>query len=423
MATIHINNRSDFQILLKAEEGKTFPEFDFTLAFQTTGGFRYNVMSNDSKRFTPNTDRTQAVITFDFANGDYFPNGRLAYTIKAEMQNAMFADGYENTQTPRLLDVIIWDGASDYSDAVEVDFVLPYVSVQAKSISPALLDTSNIIRKRLPYGAMAYQLYYTQLIRVPNALATQDKFDDKVPQWFSEFLQRQFIHNQNGVQRPTAIRVCAMENDNPSYQISVIGVINAVEERNNIEGYKTSITYSMISPSVHYKYLFFELPKGVYYFDANRALRRYRGDEFLPTKKQLSFDAHIPQYNATRAGIDEKYYCNPIHTYFQLDGDRYDQECWVKSKKQGGIGNDDAYYYWKRTRFNFLRTTNNAPLRLAQSHSPRFCYVRIRSGNVGRGHGKNKCSVSQWRYFHVVLRDPYEAGSLVVRLAQERYKI
>lgn len=122
---IHINNRSDFQLLLKNKNGGAFPTFDFTLVFQTLGGFRYYVKSTDAVRFVPNEDRTQAVITFDFADGNYFPNGRLSYTIKADVPNAMFPDGFENVQTPRLLDIMVWDGASDYSDAVEVEFVMP----------------------------------------------------------------------------------------------------------------------------------------------------------------------------------------------------------------------------------------------------------------------------------------------------------
>ena len=122
----HINNRSDFQILLKTQDGKTFPDFAFSLVFQTTGGFRYYVKSDDTARFVPNEARTEAVVTFDFRDGNYFPNGRLAYTIKANIPNPMFPDGYENTQTPQLTDIEVWAGASDENaDTTEAVFILP----------------------------------------------------------------------------------------------------------------------------------------------------------------------------------------------------------------------------------------------------------------------------------------------------------
>ena len=122
----HINNRSDFQILLKAQHGYIFPDCAFTLVFQTTGGFRYYVKSDDAVRFVPNEVRTEAVVTFDFRDGNYFPNGRLAYTIKANIPNPMFPDGFENTQTPQLTDIEIWAGASDdYAAPTEAVFILP----------------------------------------------------------------------------------------------------------------------------------------------------------------------------------------------------------------------------------------------------------------------------------------------------------
>lgn len=393
MATIHINNRSDFQILLKAEEGKTFPEFDFTLAFQTTGGFRYNVMSNDSKRFTSNADRTQAVITFDFADGDYFPNGRLAYTIKAEMQNAMFADGYENTQTPRLLDVIIWDGASDYSDAVEVDFVLPYVSVQAKSISPALLDTSNIIRKRLPYGAMAYQLYYTQLIRVPNALAAQDKFDDKVPQWLWKFFN-EILSRYSEIYNYDNIKVYIQYDGRELLKIVEVGVV--YDTHRIFISLEKTITFSQISGEAGTcLHLYFQLPQGAYYFDASRALRRLGGEK-------VSFGEHfLPDFDASGTlfrVVNNKY----------LVGDPYtDLECYVRRRKNHKRDDENYrwFYYWRKTRK--LRQLSNAPVLAHKNYPvPQVCLVRMRKRLSFSARGKDlkhKTSpvTSKWKYLTV----------------------
>lgn len=412
MATIHINNRSDFQILLKAEEGKTFPEFDFTLAFQTTGGFRYNVMSNDSKRFTPNADRTQAVITFDFANCDYFPNGRLAYTIKAEMQNSMFADGYENTQTPRLLDVIIWDGASDYSDAVEVDFVLPYVSVQAKSISPALLDTSNIIRKRLPYGAMAYQLYYTQLIRVPNALAAQEEFDDKVPQWFSEFLKRYVLKGRTRFSIP----VWTSGDSN-----SLIGEISiTTNESTGVATYDTKITFTASYPSGGCLFFYFVLQAGVYYFDANRNLRVYcdehqyrQAERFLPNEPKLSDVKRLYKYS------DEGFCFIPKLGGLQIDHERY-----VRRRKNFGTGKEGKvrwYYYWRKT--NRLRQISNAPVKKSKKYGTKqICLVRLRnltyySENIYKK-GCRVAARSKWAYFNIQVSG--STGKISVRYSRER---
>ena len=124
---IKINNRSDFQILLAVEDGKTFPACDFTLVFRTSGGYRYYVQSTDAVRFVPNEARTEAVVTFDFTDKNYFPNGVLTYTIQAQIPNAMFPDGYEDVTIPQDTGIEIWDGKSDYDKAVKVDFIQPII--------------------------------------------------------------------------------------------------------------------------------------------------------------------------------------------------------------------------------------------------------------------------------------------------------
>lgn len=419
MALIHINNRSDFQILLKMEEDKTFPDFDFTLAFQTTGGFRYNVMSKDSRRFVPNAGRTQAVITFDFDDGNYFPNGRLAYTIKAEMQNAMFSDGYENTQTPRLLDIMIWDGVSDYSDAVEVDFILPYVSIKAQSTSSAspVFDTSNILRKRVPFGAVAYQLYYTNFIRVPNALAEQKQFDDKVPQWFSEFLKRLAKTAELHSIPVFVSQVVGINTDTPSCPNFCIGEILVHYDEEENAYYDTTIT-PIKDPIVpkHYYYdtMFFQVPYGVYYFDANRALHRYcTARDYRPVERELPI-------NYQTCGLEYREINDDGHvgTFYVVNGYYYDHECYVRRRKHYSDVNHPAkrwYFYWRKTRR--LRTLNNAPATGISIERTQYAFVRVRRRSIIYGDlCKTNRWVSRWLYFNVVIIK----GIMRIRPAKER---
>ena len=412
MALTHINNRSDFQILLKMEEGKTFPEFDFSLAFQTTGGFRYNVKSDDSKRFTPNADRTQAVITFDFADGNYFPNGRLTYTIKADMQNAMFPDGYENTQTPCLLDIVIWDGASDYSDAVEVDFVLPYVSVQAKSVSPAMLDTSNVLRKRIPLGAMAYQLYYTNMVRIPNALAEQEQFDKEVPQWLSEFLKKYILN------RASTHFSIVVQNDKGKN----IGEISLTADKTTgAHTYDTKITFTGQYPSDGCWFYYLVLQQGVYYFDANRNLRVYcdesqyrQVERFLPNEPNLSEVKKLYAYS-------DEGFCYIEYANLQ----KVEHECYVRRRKNFAIIGENKkvrwYYYWRKT--NRLRQLSNAPVKKSKRFGiNQICLVRLRRLTYSHKNiYKKGCRVaarSKWVYFNIQVSG--STGKISVRYSRER---
>lgn len=374
---IHINNRSDFQLLLKNKNGGAFPTFDFTLVFQTLGGFRYYVKSTDAVRFVPNEDRTQAVITFDFADGNYFPNGRLSYTIKADVPNVMFPDGFENVQTPRLLDIMVWDGANDYSDAVEVEFVMPLFKGDKgdkATITTTVLDTSNVIRKRVPYKAMAYQLYYTNMVRVPNALAEQKKFDDKVPQWFSEFLKRlaKTAHPYNIPVYVSEVKVVS-----PSCPSFSIGEILVHYDEAGNAYYDTTITPTkdaQVPKHYYYDTMFFHVPYGVYYFDDNRALHRYcDAANYRPVERVLPTEDFLLSYQLGPGG----------KLCLYNDG-KYEHECYVRRRKHSpkiaGVKKPKRwYFYWRKT--FLLRSLNNNNLRL-NNHN--IAYVRVRRAHRKR---------------------------------------
>lgn len=411
---IHINNRSDFQLLLKNKNGGAFPTFDFTLVFQTLGGFRYYVKSTDAVRFVPNEDRTQAVITFDFADGNYFPNGRLSYTIKADVPNAMFPDGFENVQTPRLLDIMVWDGASDDAGAIEVDFIPPLPKGDKGDkgdkgiITTTVLDTSNVIRKRVPYKAMAYQLYYTDMVRVPNALAKQKKFDDKVPQWFSEFLKR-LAKTTESYSIPVFVsQIASLQNNIPSCPSFCIGEILVHYDEEGHAYYDTTITPikdAQVPEHYYYDTMFFQVPYGVYYFDDNRALHRYCDKaNYRPVERVLPTEVIQPSYSISSSGI----LCLHI-------GYNYEHECYVRrrkhSPKSAGVKKTKRwYFYWRKT--GLLRSLNNSPI---DSEYSNVAYVRVRRRSSQSEFRTNRWW-SKWQYFNVSVGD----GNWTVTPARER---
>lgn len=128
---IHISNRSDFSIVWKMPNGGILPTFPYALEFSTRGGLRYTVKSDDESRFIPKPDADgqirSAVIIFDFSNRPHLPSGRLMFTMKAAIPNNMYPDDYQDITEPHPTNVELWDGATDYNDAVEVELVLPYV--------------------------------------------------------------------------------------------------------------------------------------------------------------------------------------------------------------------------------------------------------------------------------------------------------
>lgn len=152
---IHINNRSDFSIVWKMPNGGILPTFTYTLEFSTRGGLRYAVKSDDESRFIPKSDADgqirSAVIVFDFSNRPHLPSGRLSFTMKAAIPNTMYPDDYQDITEPHPTNAELWDGATDYKDAIEVELVLPYVKGDKGDAGegvPAGGRTGQVLKKK-----------------------------------------------------------------------------------------------------------------------------------------------------------------------------------------------------------------------------------------------------------------------------------
>ncbi len=149
---IHINNRSDFSIVWKMPNGGILPTFPYTLEFSTRGGLRYAVKSDDATRFIPKPDADgqirSAIIVFDFSNRPHLPSGRLMFTMQAAIPNTMYPDDYQDITEPHPTNAELWDGATDYKDAVEVELVLPYVKGDAGKGVPAGGRTGQVLKKK-----------------------------------------------------------------------------------------------------------------------------------------------------------------------------------------------------------------------------------------------------------------------------------
>lgn len=152
---IHINNRSDFSIVWKMPNGGILPTFTYTLEFSTRGGLRYAVKSDDESRFIPKHDADgqirSAIIVFDFSNRPHLPSGRLMFTMKAAIPNTMYPDDYQDITEPHPTNAELWDGATDYKDAVEVELILPYVKGDKGDAGegvPAGGRTGQVLKKK-----------------------------------------------------------------------------------------------------------------------------------------------------------------------------------------------------------------------------------------------------------------------------------
>lgn len=152
---IHINNRSDFSIVWKMPNGGILPTFPYTLEFSTRGGLRYAVKSDDATRFIPKPDADgqirSAVIVFDFSNRPHLPSGRLSFTMKAAIPNTMYPDDYQDITEPHPTNAELWDGATDYKDAVEIELILPYVKGDKGDAGegvPAGGRTGQVLKKK-----------------------------------------------------------------------------------------------------------------------------------------------------------------------------------------------------------------------------------------------------------------------------------
>lgn len=152
---IHINNRSDFSIVWKMPNGGILPTFPYTLEFSTRGGLRYAIKSDDATRFIPKPDADgqirSAVIVFDFSNRPHLPSGRLSFTMKAAIPNTMYPDDYQDITEPHPTNAELWDGATDYKDAVEIELILPYVKGDKGDAGegvPAGGRTGQVLKKK-----------------------------------------------------------------------------------------------------------------------------------------------------------------------------------------------------------------------------------------------------------------------------------
>lgn len=137
---IRINNKTDFTITWRLDNaGTPLPTFDYEVEFRTEGSRRYRVSSSGDKHFIPKPDSDgvvrSAIIVFDFSSTPHLPSGRLAFTLHATPGNALFEDGVMDIVEPQLTNIELWPGASDLTEAVECDFILPYV--QGETSNPS----------------------------------------------------------------------------------------------------------------------------------------------------------------------------------------------------------------------------------------------------------------------------------------------
>lgn len=128
----HINNRSDFNLIvhLLDKEGipQAFPSAPFTMTFQAGGPTRYIVRSDDGLRvIRPSNDDNTLLVVFDFKDSPRLGAGQLRCSLDFDEPNDLFPDGTYDFTVPAVLDYEIWDGQTDFVGAVKCDLVLPYV--------------------------------------------------------------------------------------------------------------------------------------------------------------------------------------------------------------------------------------------------------------------------------------------------------
>lgn len=145
---IKVNRYSDFTLQFKMADGKPLPQYPFSLIFQTAGGLRYYVDSEDKALFVRAEDNMSAVVVFDFHEQHNLPAGELRYTLKASLPNTIFPDGYQDINEPQTTGVELWDGASDFAEAIECDVILPYVKGEAGAGVPSGGLKGQVLTKR-----------------------------------------------------------------------------------------------------------------------------------------------------------------------------------------------------------------------------------------------------------------------------------
>lgn len=140
---IHINNRSDFVLVWKSKDFAALPN-KFSISFYTNGETLYEVSYPDATehpKVLPITDANgrmvAAHIIFDLSNGsNYFQDGRLRYTMVADIPNPMFEYGIQTIESSEVLPIEIWGGPSDQVAKVEASFIPPYAKLVLADLTP-----------------------------------------------------------------------------------------------------------------------------------------------------------------------------------------------------------------------------------------------------------------------------------------------
>lgn len=140
---LHINNRSDFVLVWKGKNFAVLPD-TFSVSFYTTGNEIYEVSYPSvgaSPKVIPIKDEQDrmvaAHIVFDLSTeAKYFQDGRLRYTMVADISNPMFADGIQTVESSDTLPIEIWGGPSDQMAKVEATFIPAYAKLVLADLTP-----------------------------------------------------------------------------------------------------------------------------------------------------------------------------------------------------------------------------------------------------------------------------------------------
>lgn len=140
----HINNRSDFVLVWYPKDGTALPD-KFSITFYTTGAETYEV--NYPSVATPanvipivgdDGIARSAHIIFDLStSANYFSDGRLRYTMVADIANPMFADGFQTVESSDELPFEIWGGPSDSVAKIKAEFIPAYAKLTLADLTEA----------------------------------------------------------------------------------------------------------------------------------------------------------------------------------------------------------------------------------------------------------------------------------------------
>lgn len=143
----HVNNKSDFILVWGTANGEPLPNGEYDVDFYTDGEVVRSVNSLNSLIVKPIEGIDNKVrIVFDFADGEHFANGILSYTMRGDVQDADFPDGYRHFELEGKTDIEIWDGPSD-SDKVSATYIPSYMKLNFSDLTEediALLQAPSI---------------------------------------------------------------------------------------------------------------------------------------------------------------------------------------------------------------------------------------------------------------------------------------